>query len=399
MKKIGLIINPIAGMGGSVGLKGTDHVVEEAIRRGAVPMASKRAENALAELLPIKSQFTFYSYPGGMGGELAERMGFTAVLLEKPVKSREDGAGHEGGTDAADTKIPGADASAANVSDTSASDTVELARHLLEQQVDLILFAGGDGTARNIYEAVGLEAACVGIPAGVKIHSPVYARNPKAAGQLAALWISGKVSRTSEKEVLDIDEDEYRAERINTRLYGYLTVPEEKNLIQNRKAPTPVSDTAAIESIAYEVVDHMEEDTYYLIGAGTTTRGIMHHLGLKNTLIGVDLVYNRELVASDVYGDSILSYIKGKKTKLIVTITGGQGFLFGRGNQQLTPRVIREIGKENIVILATKAKLAALGGNPLLVDTVDPELNRELCGFYRAVTGFGEFTMCRVSDV
>lgn len=379
MKKIGLIINPIAGMGGSVGLKGTDHVVEEAIRRGAVPMASKRAENALTELLPLKSQFTFYSYPGGMGGELAERMGFTAVLLEKPVKSREDGAGHEGGTDAA--------------------DTVELARHLLEQQVDLILFAGGDGTARNIYEAVGLEAACVGIPAGVKIHSPVYARNPKAAGQLAALWISGKVSRTSEKEVLDIDEDEYRAERINTRLYGYLTVPEEKNLIQNRKAPTPVSDTAAIESIAYEVVDHMEEDTYYLIGAGTTTRGIMHHLGLKNTLIGVDLVYNRELVAGDVYGDSILSYIKGKKTKLIVTITGGQGFLFGRGNQQLTPRVIREIGKENIVILATKAKLAALGGNPLLVDTVDPELNRELCGFYRAITGFGEFTMCSVSDV
>ena len=379
MKKIGLIINPIAGMGGSVGLKGTDHVVEEAIRRGAVPMASKRAENALEELLPLKEQFTFYSYPGEMGGGLAEQMGFSAVLLEKPERKKGTEAGHE--------------------SDTDASDTVELAKHLLKEQVDLILFAGGDGTARNIYEAVGLDTACVGIPAGVKIHSPVYARNPRAAGQLAALWLSGKVGRTSEKEVLDIDEDEYREERINTRLYGYLTVPEEKNLIQNRKAPTPVSDTAAIESIAYEVVDHMEPDTYYLIGAGTTTRGIMYHLGLKNTLIGVDLVCNRELVANDVYGDSILSYIKGRKTKLIVTITGGQGFLFGRGNQQLTPGVIREIGKENIVILATKAKLAALGGNPLLVDTVDPQLNRELCGFYRTITGFGEFTMCRVSDV
>lgn len=373
MKKLGLIINPIAGMGGSVGLKGTDHVVAEAIRRGAVPMAEKRTEQALAELLPLKDQFTFYSYPGEMGGELAEQMGFSVVFLEKA-----DGNQKENQTDA--------------------SDTVTLAKQLLNEQVDIILFAGGDGTARNVYESVGLQAACIGIPAGVKIHSPVYARNPKAAGHLALLWLQGKVSRTSEQEVLDIDEEEYRKERINTRLYGYLMIPEEKSLIQNRKAPTPLSDTAAIESISYEIVDHMEPDTYYLIGAGTTTRGIMQSLGLKNTLIGVDLLYNKELVANDVYGDAILSYIKGKKAKLVVTITGGQGFLFGRGNQQLTPKVLREIGKQNIQILATKAKIAALSGRPLLIDTIDMKLNRELCGFYRTITGYGEFTMCKVSD-
>lgn len=414
MKKIGLIINPIAGMGGSVGLKGTDHVVEEAIRRGAVPMAEKRAEIALLELLPLRSQFTFYSCPGGMGGELAERMGFSVVLLDKPGEKETEGgaetgtgerencagngrSGEGGGAKGGDSAESGDRVESGG--GTDAFDTIKLAKRCLEEQVDLILFAGGDGTARNIYEAVGLDAPCVGVPAGVKIHSPVYARNPKAAGQLTALWLQGKVSRTSEKEVLDIDEDEYREERINTRLYGYLTIPEERNLIQNRKAPTPLSDTAAIESIAYEVVDHMERDTFYLVGAGTTTRGIMHFLGLKNTLIGVDLIYNKKLVANDVYGDAILSFIKGRKTKLIVTITGGQGFLFGRGNQQLTPAVIREIGKENILILATKAKLAALGGSPLLVDTIDTELNHELCGFYRTITGFGEFTMCRVSDV
>lgn len=372
MKKVGFIINPIAGMGGSVGLKGTDHMVEEAIRRGAVPMAHKRAGMALEELLPLKETLTFYSFSGGMGGELAKRMGFSVVLLDPPAD------GNTGVTDAA--------------------DTVCLAGRLLAGQVDLILFAGGDGTARNVYEAVGLNAVCVGIPAGVKIHSPVYARNPRAAGRLAAMWLQGKVSGTLEQEVLDIDEDEYRKELLNTRLYGYLAVPREKNLIQNRKAPTPLSDTAAIGSIAYEVVDHMEEDVCYLIGAGTTTRGIMQLLGLKNTLIGVDLICNKQLIAADIYGDSILSHIKGRKTKLIVTITGGQGFLFGRGNQQLTPNVIREVGKENIIILATKAKLAALGGNPLLVDTPDEELNRLLCGYYRAVTGYGEFAMCRVSE-
>lgn len=373
MKKLGLIINPIAGMGGSVGLKGTDHVVAEAIRRGAVPTAEKRTEQALTELLPLKDQFVFYSYPGEMGGELAERMGFSVVLLKKPAEKLDK-------------------------NQTDASDTVTLAKQLLDERVDIILFAGGDGTARNVYEAVGLQAVCIGIPAGVKIHSPVYARNPMAAGRLVSLWLQNKVSRTSEQEVLDIDEEEYRKERINTRLYGYLMIPEERSLVQNCKAPTPLSDTAAIESIAYEVVDHMEADTYYLIGAGTTTRGIMQSLGLKNTLIGVDLLYNKELVANDIYGDAILSYIKGKKTKLAVTITGGQGFLFGRGNQQLTPQVLREIGKENILILATKAKIAALSGCPLLVDTIDRELNRELCGFYRTVTGYGEFTMCKVSD-
>ena len=380
MKKLGLIINPIAGMGGSVGLKGTDHVVEEAIRRGAQPRAGERVKAALTKLIEIRDQITVYTYPGDMGGELAKSLDFPTVLLTAA------------GTDAVD-----ADSGYTAAGHTDAADTIELAKKLLEEQVDLLLFAGGDGTARDIYEAVELKVPCVGIPAGVKIHSPVYAKNPQAAGRLALMWLTGKVQKTEELEVLDIDEERYRREAFSTRRYGYLLVPREKTLTQNRKAPTPVSETASIEAIAYDIIEAMEPETCYLIGAGTTTRGIMHLLGLKNTLIGVDLICGKKLVAADLYGDTILSYIKGRRTKLIVTVTGGQGYLFGRGNQQLTPEVIKEIGKENIIILATKAKLAALGGRPLLVDTYDEACNLSLCGYYRAVTGYGEYTMCRVT--
>lgn len=375
MKKLGLLINPVAGMGGSVGLKGTDHMVEEAIRRGAKPRANDRVRQALKELLEIKNELEIVTCPGDMGEDTAKSMGFRTTVL------------HTGGR-----------RSLKDFFDSSRTDTIVLSKAMEEAGVDLLLFAGGDGTARDIYEGVGTELPALGIPAGVKIHSPVYAKNPQSAGDLAKLWLTGKVTKTAEQEVLDIDEELYRQEIINTRLYGYLSVPLEHVFTQNRKAPTPLSETASIESIAHEIVEHMEEDTYYLIGAGTTTRGVMQMLGLKNTLIGVDLIRNKELVANDIYGDKILDFIKGKKTKLIVTVTGGQGFLFGRGNQQITPEVIREIGKENIIILATKAKIAEFHHQPFLVDTPDEELNKELCGYYRVITAYGEFTMCRVSE-
>lgn len=375
MKKLGLLINPVAGMGGSVGLKGTDHMVEEAIRRGAKPRANGRVRQALKELLEIKNELEIVTCPGDMGEDTAKSMGFRTTVL------------HTGGR-----------RSLKDLFDSSRTDTIVLSKAMEEAGVDLLLFAGGDGTARDIYEGVGTELPALGIPAGVKIHSPVYAKNPQSAGDLAKLWLTGKVTKTAEQEVLDIDEELYRQEIINTRLYGYLSVPLEHVFTQNRKAPTPLSETASIESIAHEIVEHMEEDTYYLIGAGTTTRGVMQMLGLKNTLIGVDLIRNKELVANDIYGDKILGFIKGKKTKLIVTVTGGQGFLFGRGNQQITPEVIREIGKENIIILATKAKIAEFHHQPFLVDTPDEELNKELCGYYRVITAYGEFTMCRVSE-
>lgn len=368
MKKLGLIINPIAGMGGTVGLKGTDNMVEEAIKRGAVPKCRERVEKALEELLDIKALFHIYTYGGEMGGDLVKEMGFTYKLLKKEN------------------------------SNVSREDTISLAKQLIDEKVDMILFAGGDGTARDIYESVGTDMVSLGIPAGVKIHSPVYAKNPRKTGELTKLYLQEKVKKVKEVEVLDIDEERYRRNIVNTKLYGYLTIPFEKDYVQNRKTGTPLSELAVQESIAHEIIENMEEDTYYLIGAGTTTRGIMQMLNLDNTLIGIDLIYNKTLIKNDLSESEILKYIEGKKTKLIITITGGQGYLLGRGNQQLTPQIIKIIGKENIIIVCTKNKLASLKGEPLLVDTSDSELDNHLSGYYKVITSYGEGYVCKVSS-
>ena len=366
-KKLGLIVNPIAGLGGSVGLKGTDGCVEEALRRGASPQAENRARTALTELLDLRQQLTVLTGPGALGGEVCRELGFSCQLAE-----------------------------GVSADQTTAETTRALAAWMQGQGADLILFAGGDGTARDVCQAAREGSVFLGVPAGVKIHSPVYARNPKAAGELAKLWLTGKVRVAAEREVLDIDEALYRSEIINTKLYGYLAIPKKRHFTQNRKCGTPPSEEASMEGIACRVIDEMEPGAHYLIGAGTTTRCVMRQLGLPNTLIGVDLIRDKQLVENDVYGEKILEHIRGQKAKLVVTITGGQGFLFGRGNQQLTPEVIRAVGRENIIILATKEKLFQLRGQPLLVDTGDMELDESLAGYYRVITSYNETTVCRV---
>ena len=366
-KKLGLIINPVAGLGGSVGLKGSDGLVEEALARGAVPQSENRCEVALRELLCLKESITVYTGSSLLGETLAKKLGFDCKVMP---------------FDTNDT--------------TTAEDTKALSHWLQAQQVDLILFAGGDGTARDICSTAGEDAVFLGIPAGVKIHSPVYARSPSSAGRLACLYLQGQVQAVVENEVLDIDEDQYRQEIINTRLYGCLRVPSEPAYTQCRKCSSSSSEEDSILAIADYVADTMEKDTFYIIGAGTTTRAVMRELELENTLIGVDLVYNYDLVANDIYGRQILELIGDKPAKLVVTVTGGQGFLFGRGNQQLTPEVLRRIGKENIIILATKEKIIKLRGQPLLVDTGDSELDQYLSGYHHAICDYNETIICKV---
>jgi len=366
-KKLGLIINPVAGLGGSVGLKGSDGMVEQALARGAVPQSERRAEVALQELLCLQDSITIYTGPGSMGEQLARKLGFSCIVMEAA---------------AADT--------------TTAEDTCALSRWLQKQEMDLILFAGGDGTARDICATADKTAVFLGIPAGVKIHSPVYARSPATAGRLALLYLQGEVTTVTEDEVLDIDEEQYRQEIINTKLYGYLRIPREPQYTQCRKCSSSSSEEDSITAIADYVADTMQKDTYYIIGAGTTTRAVMRELELENTLIGVDLVYNYDLVANDVYGSQILDLIGDKPAKLVVTVTGGQGFLFGRGNQQLTPEVLRRIGKENIIILATKEKIMQLRGQPLLVDTGDAALDEYLSGYHFVICDYNETIVCKV---
>ena len=368
MKKLGLIVNPIAGMGGSVGLKGTDGVAAEAARLGAVRRAGERAAAALKELLPAKDEICVLCASGEMGETILEKLGFPHVQ----VVCRCEG-------------------------ETTADDTIRAARAMAG--ADLLLFAGGDGTARNIYEALGEKTVAIGIPAGVKIHSPVYAIRPEAAGKLALRYLEGKCRRTQEAEVVDIDEAAYRDGRVSTSLYGYLCIPDERNYMQHGKAPSPVSEHAQQESIACDMVERMLPDTYYLIGPGSTTRTLMDEMGLPDTLIGVDLICNRQLVQSDLNEADILKRLDEKLTHLIVTPTGGQGYLLGRGNQQLSAKVLRRIGKENLHVLATKEKLFHLRGRALLVDTGDEEVDKMLCGYVRVIVSYREEQMCRISRI
>ncbi len=237
----------------------------------------------------------------------------------------------------------------------------------------------------------------IGIPAGVKIHSAVYATTPHSAGELARQYLQEKTLPLRQAEVMDIDEDAFREGRLSARLYGYLPVPCSDDLMQHLKVGGVATEASILEGIAEQIVDKMLPDVVYIIGPGSTISSIMSKLGLNNTLLGVDLVYNEKLVASDVGEKDLLALITGKKAKIIVTVIGGQGYIFGRGNQQISAEVIRQVGKDNIIIVATKEKVLALEHGSLLVDTGSEEVNNLLRGYIKVVTGYREELICKVS--
>jgi len=239
------------------------------------------------------------------------------------------------------------------------------------------------------------KVPALGIPAGVKIHSAVYAINPSSAGRLAVKFLMGE-AETRESEVMDIDEEAFRENRLSARLHGYLRVPYEKALVQGSKESSSAPEEFFLESIAADVVEGMEEGVLYIIGPGSTTKAITDKLGLEKTLLGVDVVQDKALMARDVNEAKLLELIRGMKAKIVVTVIGGQGFIFGRGNQQISPNVIRAVGRENIVIVATPGKLSALSGRPLLVDTGDAELDAQLSGYMRVINGYGRRVVYKV---
>lgn len=371
-KKIGIIVNPVAGMGGRVGLKGSDgeEILAKAIELGAEPECPNKAVVAINQLKEYKDEvLEIYTYPNEMGEDEVRASGLEPIVI---------GQIHSG--------------------HTKPEDTMKAAMDMCEIGVDLILFAGGDGTARNVLDAVGDKLAVLGIPGGCKIHSAVYAINPKTAGTLVLEYLKGKVKDIRESEVMDIDEDAFREGILRAKLYGYMKVPNEKKMVQNLKSGRGYGEEAALDLVARYISFNLENDVLYVMGSGSTVRGVMDKLGLKNTILGVDLVYNNQVIANDVNESTILMYLeKYKKAKIVITVIGGQGYLFGRGNQQLSPRVIRKVGINNIIIIATKNKMYSLFGQPLLVDTGDEKLNEELSGYVRVTVGYGESVMFKVN--
>jgi predicted polyphosphate/ATP-dependent NAD kinase len=368
MNRIGLIVNPLAGIGGRVGLKGSDGVETQrrALELGAIPESLHRATLSLIPLLGLSGTLEVVTFPREMGETSAREAGFTPKVIGE-IRS----------------------------GSTTAEDTRCAVIQMSGLRVDLILFTGGDGTARDVCSAIPAQFPCLGIPAGVKIHSAVYATTPQHAGELAGMYLEGR-ARLREAEVLDLDEDAYRAGRISTRLYGTLHVPYRPLLRQNQKAPSPASEARQAEAIATDVVEQLQAGVAYILGPGTTTRAIARALDVDKTLVGVDVVCDGQLVAKDVTQAQLLGLMDTMPARIIVSPIGGQGFLFGRGNQQIGPEVIRRVGRENILVVSTSDKLRALRLQPFLVDTGDAAVDALLAGYFSVVTGYKERMVYKV---
>jgi len=372
--QIGLIVNPVAGLGGRVGLKGSDG--EETQRRaralGAMPRALDRAAEALMRLRPIAGRFDLVTCAGAMGEEAAARCRLPSFLI-----STIGDVAHR---------------------PTTRDDTVTAAEEMVHLGVDLLLFAGGDGTACDLYDAVGEDQVVLGIPAGVKIHSAAYAVGPVAAGNLAAAFLSDGSSETVTAEVLDADEEAIRHGVVRTSLHGALRVPRDRRRLQGAKAAGNGSERGAVRAIAQRIVDEMDEETTYIVGPGTTTRAVFHALGLTKTLLGVDVACGGKLLASDVGEAELLELLSpDRPARVLVTPIGGQGYLFGRGNQPISPEVLRRVGRERVTLIATPEKLNQLTARPLLVDTGDETIDRSLAGHARVLCGPDDVRIVRVA--
>lgn len=371
---LGLIINPLAGIGGPVGLKGSDgkDVVAEALARGAKARAPERCRRALAAVATLASSVKVFAVGGDMGGDLAQSMGFDVELISP-------GTGNA----------------------SCAQDTIHAAEVLCEKRVDLILFVGGDGTARNIFSAVGLGQPVLGVPAGVKMHSGVYAVTPEAAGEVLQMLVRGDAVPLREQEVRDIDEQAFRAGRVRAKYYGEMRVPEAEQFIQQVKNSGRTPEPLQQADIAASVIENMHDDELYVVGPGSTTLAVLADMGLEGTLLGVDLVLNHTLLASDVGALEIETALQqhAGRARILVTAIGGQGHVIGRGNQQINAQVLQRVGREGFYIIATPSKLEELNGRPLLVDSNDAKLDSEWAGYHPVIVGYNETVMYPLGSI
>ncbi len=354
--KIGFLINPVAGMGGAVGLKGTDGLADAALARGAKPLAATRARACMHLLSPETENLLFFAASGKMGEDALLQCGLPCtVAYESGVES-------------------------------CSRDTRLACQAFLEKGVDLILFCGGDGTARDVASVAGMQPI-LGIPAGVKMQSGVFAISPQAAAELALGFVRGELL-TRETEIVDVDEDLYRAGELQTRLYAMARTPYQPVLVQERKRIYSSSNEEEFkDQIALFASEFMRDGSAYILGAGTTTARIAEHQGLGKTLLGVDVVQEGKLMLKDASESDLLALLdREKNVKIIVSPIGAQGFILGRGSQQISASVLRRVGEGNLIIVSTPHKLAELP--QLLVDTGDLQMDAILAGKRMVVTGY-----------
>ncbi|OIU87495.1 ATP-NAD kinase family protein [Microbacterium sp. AR7-10] len=362
---IGLVVNPVAGVGGPAGLAGSDgaEVQRLAVSRGAHSRAQARATIALRVLAARHPALVIATTCGAMGADAVRAAGLEAWVVYDPASAVQ--------------------------STTTASDTSAAVAALAEAGATLILVAGGDGTLRDA--AAGLagtapQPAVLGIPSGVKMYSPVFAVSPRAAGSLAADWVDGGLPLT-DREVLDIDEAAMRRARVDPQLFGMLRVPFRVGRTQARKAATPASEAAAVAYAARGAVSRMRPGVRYLLGPGGTTAEIARQLGIEKSPLGVDVLLDGRQLLRSASEEQLLDEIGRGPAQAVVTVIGGQGFLLGRGNQQLSAAVISALGDDPLMVVAPEQKLIDLSGRALIVETGDPAVDERLSGHIRIITG------------
>lgn len=367
--KIGLVVNPIAGMGGPVGLKGTDgfDTLAQARARGGVPQAGARTRRALARLAERFGQAKINAAPGQLGADWARGLDLDVSECAMPLST---------GT---------------------ARDTIQAVEAMAT--CDVIVFAGGDGTARDVAGALAPGQSMLGIPCGVKMHSGVFAISPEAAGAMLAdiRTAPATITWTDEAEVMDIDEAALRAGHIAPVLYGLARVPIHRSRMQASKGGPRVDWSQALAGAASEVVRQMEPDVLYIIGPGTSAGAVMRAAGHTPTVLGADAVRGGLVVGHDLSAPELEALATAGPVRIILGVTGQQGFLIGRGNQQIGPSLLGRAGREGLIVLAAEDKLARLAQPTLWIDSGDPDLDASLAGFLRVRTGRGRETMMRLS--
>ncbi len=374
--RIGLLINPLAGLGGPSALKGSDGkaIVAQALAAGTVALAQQRAAVALQALSDYLPDIHCYCAPGPMGADVARACGFDVSIVGELTSNT-----------------------------TSATDTKRLAGALVATGIDCLVFVGGDGTARDIYHAIGSGQLALGIPAGGKMHSGVYAISPQAAARVLGSLVRGEPVSVSLCEVRDIDEYALRDGRILSQYYGELLVPNDNRYVQQVKNSGRLSEVSCQEDIAATLIDALdattETETLYVVGPGTTTLAFLVLQGLEGTLLGVDLVRNGQCIACDVDAHTLGAHLTEHTGAVValITATGGQGHIIGRGNQQITAAHWHTIGRENLRVLITPSKLGELAGRPLLMDSGDPLLDRQWSGLIPVLTGYQQSVMYPLS--
>jgi len=359
-RTVGFLVNPIAGMGGEVALKGTDGpALAEAVARGARPRAPGRAAEFARIVGRGARPVRWVTCAGPMGANALESAGVAHVVVFEPADAV-----------------------------TTPEDTRRACREIEAAGAEAVLFVGGDGTARDVLAALGQRLPVLGVPSGVKMHSGVFALSPSAAARILRAFLDGE-ARTVEGDVLDEDEEDIRAGRLRVRLAGHARCLSTGGLLQAAKGEYAGEvEEASKQGIADALLERMDEGTLYLFGPGTTPGAVMAAMGLPHTPLGVDIVRGGALVRKDATAAEIEEEVArhGGPKEMVVTAVGRQGFVFGRGNLQLTPATIRAFGKDRITVVAAEEKVAAL--DELYAETGDPALDRELAGHWRVLCGY-----------